>query len=157
WHGRSPARRRSHRQGPPGQPGSRACGRPGGRRPVRRRPAGTPPTRCPADPGWDPAPASTPAWPRRVSWCLLNPKPDLVRIGPQLGCIHRRGWRGGGVESAGDLGPEPVGDAVLAPGDGPREEGHALVAEFDIGAQVVAVVAAPDLDRLEPGRLEVLE
>src|SRR5262249_1708891 len=85
------------------------------------------------------------------------PKPDLVRIGAKLGCIHRPGSRGEGVESAGDLGPEPVGDAVLAPGDGPREEGHALVAEFDIGAQVVAIVAAADLDRLEPRRLEVLE
>src|SRR5207244_5627196 len=61
------------------------------------------------------------------------------------------------VELAGGLGPESVGDAVLAPGQGPREEGHALIAELDVGAQVVAVVAAANLDRLEPGRLVVLE
>ena len=46
---------------------------------------------------------------------------------------------------------------MLAPRQRPREERHALVAELDVGAQVVAVVAAADLDRLEAGRLEVLE
>ena len=46
---------------------------------------------------------------------------------------------------------------MLAAGQRPREEGDAVVAELDVGAQVVAVVAAADLDRLEAGRLDVLE
>ena len=37
------------------------------------------------------------------------------------------------------------------------KKAHAVVAELDVGAQVVAVVAAADLDRLEAGRLHVLE
>ena len=93
----------------------------------------------------------------RNRFSILDPELDLVRVAAQLGCVHRLGPGGQGVEPAGDLGAEAVGDAVLAPGQGPREEGHALVAELDVGAQVVAVVAAADLDRLEAGRLEVLE
>ena len=62
-----------------------------------------------------------------------------------------------GAELAGDLGPQAVGDAVLAAGQRADEEAHALVAELHVGAQVVAVVAAADLDRLEAGRLVVLE
>jgi hypothetical protein len=46
---------------------------------------------------------------------------------------------------------------VRAPGKGAREKRHALVVKLDVGAQVVAVVAAPDFGRLEPGRLVVLE
>src|SRR5206468_5580849 len=40
---------------------------------------------------------------------IFNAQLDLIRIGAQLGCIHRLGSGGEGVEPAGDLGPEPVG------------------------------------------------
>ncbi len=61
------------------------------------------------------------------------------------------------MEPAEDLGPQSVRDAVLAPGQGPYEKGHALVSELDVSPERVAVVAALDLDRLEAGRLVVLE
>ena len=91
------------------------------------------------------------------STSILDLELDLVRIRPQLGRVHRLGSGGQGVEPAGDLGAQAVRNAVLAPRQRPGEERHALVAELDIGAQVIAVVAAADLDRLEAGRLEVLE
>ena len=75
----------------------------------------------------------------------------------KLGRVHRLSSGGQGVEAAGDLGAETIGDAVLAASERSCEERHALVAELDIGAQVVAVVSAADLDRLEPGCLEVFK
>ena len=49
---------------------------------------------------------------------------------------------GQGAEAAGDFGAQAVADAVLAAGEAADEEGDAVVAEFDVGAQLVAVVAA---------------
>ena len=88
---------------------------------------------------------------------ILDLKLNLVRIGTQLGGVHRLGSCGQGMEPARDLGTKTIRNAVLAPRQRTREERHPLVAELDVGAQVVAVIAAPDLDRLETGRLVILE
>src|SRR5271157_2418631 len=61
------------------------------------------------------------------------------------------------MEGAGDLGSQAIRDAVLAASECPGKERHAVVAKFDVRAQVVAVVAATDLYGLEPGGLVILE
>ena len=65
--------------------------------------------------------------------------------------------RVGSAEFAGDFGPQPVADRTLAAGQGADEEADAFVAEFHVGAHVVAGVAAAQLDRLEAGGFHVLE
>src|SRR5262245_9398071 len=82
---------------------------------------------------------------------------DLIGIPFQLRRVHRFGAGREGVESSRDFGPHAIGDAVLAASERPCEEGHSFVAELDVGTQVVAVVAAADLDRLEAGGLVVLK
>src|SRR5438105_1878566 len=90
---------------------------------------------------------------RRHGFSILNLQLDLVRVPTQLGGVHRGGLGGERVIAAGDLGPHPVGDAVLAAGELPDEEADAIVAEFHVGPQRVAAVAAADLDRLKTGGL----
>ena len=61
------------------------------------------------------------------------------------------------MEPAGDFGAQSVRYAVLAPVQHPNEEGDAFVPEFNIGPHVVAIITAAHFDRLEAGRLKVLE
>ena len=88
---------------------------------------------------------------------VLDSEFDFVGVGFEFGGVHGVGAGGQGAEVAGDLGAQAVGDAVLAAGEAADEEGDALVAEFDVGAEAVAGVAAADVDGLEAGGLHVLE
>jgi hypothetical protein len=64
------------------------------------------------------------SYPWRV---ILDTQNNFIGSGAQLTCIHRLCLGRQGVKSAGDLGPRPVRDAVVAAAQAAREERYALV------------------------------
>ena len=79
------------------------------------------------------------------------------RVAAELGGVHRRGLRGQCAEPAGDFGAHAVADAVFAAGQVADEERDAVVAQFDVRAELVAVVAALEGDRFAAGGFHVFE
>ena len=82
---------------------------------------------------------------------------QLVAVAAEFGGVHRGRLRRQCAEAAGDFGAHAVADAVFAAGQVADEERDAVVAQFHVRAELVAVVAALQGDRFAAGGFHVFE